>query len=72
LLDDEEFSRPSAESPAHASFETALTALDQYPWYSLFPLTVHPDYADIIDAAVKARGGEEALTRWHRRLKINR
>jgi hypothetical protein len=74
LLDDEEFSRPSAvsESPAHASFETALAALDQYPWHQLFPVTVHPDYADVIGAAVKARGGEEALTRWQRRLKSNR
>jgi hypothetical protein len=60
LLDDEEFSPPSAvsESPAHVSFETALAALDQYPWQQLFPVTVHPDYADVIGAAVKARGGK--------------
>jgi hypothetical protein len=64
--------RLSNESPAYSSFETALAALDQYPWHALFPVTVHPNYMDAIDAAVKARGGEDALARWRQRMKANR
>jgi hypothetical protein len=35
-------------------------------------VTVHPDYKNAIDAAVKARGGEDASAHWRQRMKANR
>lgn len=51
------------------TFEDALLRLDKYPWSCLFPLKVHPEYADSILREVEKRGGKEAVAEWTERLR---
>lgn len=37
------------------TLDAALTVLDRYPWYALFPLQVHPEFFERIVAAAKER-----------------
>ena len=46
------------------SFEEVLSALDRYPWFDLFPLEVHPEFADAVLREVRKRGGQAAELRW--------
>jgi hypothetical protein len=50
------------------SFEYALSLLNQYPWFLLFPSEVHPDFAESILREVEKRGGKEAAENWLRNL----
>ena len=43
------------ESSLVDSWESALKLLDEYPWYRLVPLSVHPEFRDAIREAVKER-----------------
>ena len=40
------------------AFEEALKLIDQYPWHKMWPGTVHPEFCDIVLAAVEKRGGD--------------
>jgi hypothetical protein len=51
-----------------AAFEDALLRLDQYPWFRLFPLKTHPDFASAILREVETRGGKDAARTWTERL----
>lgn len=45
------------------SFESAIKLLDQYPWFHLKPMSVHPDFRQVVyDAMLKscqANGSKE-------------
>jgi hypothetical protein len=51
------------------SFNEALPLLDRYPWFSLCPLKVHPEFLDAVLLEVRKRGGPTEETRWRERLK---
>ena len=55
-----------------SSFDEALKLFDSYPWYSLYPLKVHPDFLDRVLFEVTKRGGESESTRWRNELKDRR
>jgi hypothetical protein len=71
LLDDDDLagmgSLSSKTSGVHA-FSDAMTLLDGYPWITLAPLYVHPDFLDFVLAQVRKCGGEAAETRWQTEL----
>jgi len=46
------------------SLPDALKLLDKYPWFSLYPVDVHPEFFTTILSEVRKRGGEEEETRW--------
>jgi NAD-dependent deacetylase len=46
------------------SFPEALGLLDQYQWFKLVPLEVHPEYLDAVLLAVRDRGGPERAASW--------
>jgi hypothetical protein len=51
------------------SWEAALKLLDQYPWFILYPLSIHPDFRQKIWSAVQERlqkdeSSELKLSRW--------
>jgi hypothetical protein len=58
------------------TWEDALALLDEYPWASLFPIRVHPEFAQRVWNAVAARiearqtdGSafhQDNLERWHK------
>ena len=48
------------KSDHERTFEDALLSLDEYPWFSLYPLQVHPDFADLVLREVRKRGGKKA------------
>ena len=52
------------------SLQEALKILDKYPWITLTPLNVHPEFFDTIMAEVRKRGGELEETRWREKLGI--
>jgi hypothetical protein len=52
-----------------SSFDEALKLFDSYPWYSFYPLKVHPDFLDRVLLEVTKRGGESESTRWRNELK---
>jgi hypothetical protein len=37
------------------SWEAALELLDQYPWATLYPISIHPDFRQKIRAAIHER-----------------
>lgn len=51
-------------SNAVTHFSDALKILGQYPWFSLYPLILHPEYAKIVIAEVIRLGGQSAARRW--------
>jgi hypothetical protein len=51
------------------SFHEALTLLDRYPWFGLYPLKVHPEFLDRVLLEVRKRGGPPEETRWRATLK---
>jgi hypothetical protein len=59
-------------SKVATTFEEALCLLDRYPWFRLYPLKVHPDFAKAILVAARERivalGGHALrnLERWER------
>ena len=52
-----------------SSFDEALKLFDCYPWFSLYPVKVHPDFLDRVLLEVLKRGGESESTRWRNELK---
>jgi hypothetical protein len=46
------------------SFEEAITLLDDYPWFQLEPLVLHPEYRGAVLREVNKRGGQFEETRW--------
>jgi hypothetical protein len=51
------------------SWEAALKLLDQYPWWKLYPLSIHPEFRQRIWSAVQERlrndeGPGVKLSRW--------
>ena len=75
LLDDEDDGPPSPPPPppppkeVGSTLAEAFEALERYPWFLLYPVAVHPELAGEIEARVLARGGDEALVEWRRRLR---
>jgi hypothetical protein len=51
------------------SLQEALKLLDKYPWFSLYPVEVHPEFFDTILSEVRQRGGEKEEFRWRETLK---
>jgi hypothetical protein len=51
------------------SFHEALGLLDAYPWSSLHPLKVHPEFLDAVLREVRKRGSQTEETRWRQELK---
>ncbi len=47
--------RVQHKSPVVHSWGAALALLDQYPWQTLFPLVVHPEFSKRIWSAVQSR-----------------
>jgi hypothetical protein len=75
LLDDEDDGPPSPPPPPRppevvgSTLAEALVALERYPWFTLYPVKVHPELAGEIEARVLARGGNKALAEWRKRLR---
>lgn len=53
-------------------FEDALLHLDEYPWFRLFPLKVHAEFADIVLKEVEKKGRKDAAVEWTERLESHR
>ena len=51
------------------SFHEGLHLLDEYEWFRLYPIEVHPEFLDAILLEVKKRGDPSDETRWRERLK---
>jgi hypothetical protein len=49
-------------------FQNALHSLDKFPWFRLFPMKVHPEFAKNVLREVETRGGSEAAATWTERL----
>ena len=70
-LDEED--RVGLGSPFHKSefvstFSEGLALLDKNPWFSLFPLQVHPEFRDAILLEVRKSGTPADEARWNERL----
>jgi hypothetical protein len=52
------------------SLQEALSLLDRYPWFDLYPLEIHPEYRNLVLAEVRKRGGGAAELIWKKRLSI--
>ena len=50
------------------SFAEAIQVLDEYSWFKLDPLYVHPEYLGPVLAEVRSRGSEAAEQRWWKEL----
>ena len=64
-----EFGKYVSKSGFFHSFGEALTLLDRYPWFKLYPVEVHPEFLDSVIAEVGKRGGAAAVARWRQKLK---
>jgi len=53
------------------SFAAALKLLGGCSWTRLFPITLHPDYKDIVMADVARRDGRSGVRRWNSVLSLN-
>ena len=60
---------PVSRTPYMHSIEKALLSLEQYPWFKLFPMKIHPEFLDTILAEVKRLGGKSEIQRWREHLK---
>jgi hypothetical protein len=71
LLPDEKFTKEELfeRTGGKSTFEDALYVLGRYPWSSLYPLKVHPDFAPSILRSVVVIGGEKAAREWQSRLR---
>ena len=70
-LSDEDRGSPGdyqSQSGYVESLQEALKILDKYPWITLTPLNVHPEFFDTIMAEVRKRGGELQETRWREKF----
>jgi hypothetical protein len=50
------------------SFPEALSLLDRYPWFRLYPVRVHSEFLEAVLLEVRKRGGKTAETHWRERL----
>src|SRR6266478_4551080 len=63
--------RIQGKSTCVDSWDAALCLLDQYPWYKLSPIVIHPDFKDRIWVAVQQRLHDDGeiskskLKRWY-------
>jgi hypothetical protein len=57
----------SEVSLAH-SFAEAIEVLDEYSWFKLDPIYVHPEYLGAVLSEVRSRGSEAAEQRWWKEL----
>lgn len=64
-----ELEKYGSRSVYRYSFGEALTLLDRYSWFDLYPVKVHPEFVDSVIAEVGKRGGAAAVTRWQQELK---
>jgi HD domain len=71
VLPDEKFDKGVLfeRSGPTGTFEDALSQLDRYPWFKLYPMQVHPDFARLVLREVRRRGGDEAAREWTRNLR---
>jgi HD domain len=71
VLPDEKFDKGDLfeRSGPTSTFEDALSQLDRYPWFKLYPVKVHPDFAGLVLREVRRRGGHEAAGEWTRNLR---
>lgn len=59
----------SGQTQCVNSFEDALKFLDQYPWFRLHPVYVHPEFITAVLFQVEKRGGAQEAARWREQLK---
>jgi hypothetical protein len=72
--DRNEIGEPVSQTGYVHSFREALGLLDQYRWFELDPIEVHPEYLDAVLLAVKERGGRGGATeetRWRQQLRLD-
>jgi hypothetical protein len=50
------------------TFQEALRRIDQYEWFRLYPLEVHPEFLDAVLAEVRKNGGLDEVARWREQL----
>jgi len=50
------------------SFQEALSLLDRYLWFRLYPVQVHSEFLEAVLLEVRKRGGRTAETHWRERL----
>lgn len=53
--DDQNGITPCEDSRYMGSFADAITLMDKYPWHMFYPVEVHPDFRELVFAAVVAR-----------------
>lgn len=61
-----------SESGELPTWNAALEALDRYPWARMFPMKIHPDFAErVIEAASERLGNKRVdhMDYWQRVLK---
>lgn len=63
MLDDEEILELPVR-PWVATWHGALEQLDSYPWTQLYPLTVHPEFSDLVFQALHARANKDLVIDW--------
>jgi hypothetical protein len=66
--EDREGLTPVSRTPYMHSIENALLSLEQYPWFKLFPMKVHPEFLDEILEEVKRLGVKSEIQRWREHL----
>ena len=47
-----------------ATFEDAIALMNKYPWPNLYPLVVHPEYANRVMEIIERSGNPRAKDRW--------
>jgi hypothetical protein len=47
-----------------ATFEDAIALMNKYPWPNLYPLVVHPEYANRVRKIIERSGDPRAMDRW--------
>jgi hypothetical protein len=71
VFDEDDLGKAEIQSapPEYAdSFLDAVGLLDRYPWATLHPVAVHPDYLNQVLQEVQKRGGTTAELRWREEL----
>ena len=60
---------PRSVTGSVSSIEAAMKLLDQYPWFRLSPIMVHPEFRHAILLEVRKRGTAEDEARWSESLR---
>lgn len=64
FLDDEDQEDLFKTHDSIASFGDAIALMNKYPWPDLYPLVVHPDYANRVMEIIERSGDPRVKDRW--------